>query len=420
MRHHRYAGLLRGVLAIAAVAVALAALAAAAPTPARAGSTVAVIHSFGDGDGKYPATDLVIDAAGAIYGTTVQGGSLNSGTVFRLAPAGGGWTESVLYSFTSQQDGGQPYGGVTLDGQGNLYGAAVTGGTGMACEGGCGVVYKLTKNGTSFSHSVIYNFTGGNDGSGPGAGLTFDGQGNLYGMTPTAGEFGLGVIYKLAPDGSGGWTHSVVHAFTGGLDGATGSAGRLQMYQGKLYGVATVGGAHGKGTVFRLTPQAGGGWSLETLYAFKGPPDGGLPYGALVRDAQGRLYGTTYYDGAHGLGAVYQLTPTASGPWKERVIHSFEGNYEGAYPISHLNIDAAGNLYGTASEGGDEGCYCGTVFWLSPAGGPYHYNVLHTFAGSPDGKYPYNGMVRGPGGKLYGTTVRGGADDDGVIFAFTP
>ena len=413
MRHRQIAGLLRGLLVIAAAAVP--------PALAGAGGPPEVIHSFGDGDGEYPATDLVVDRTGRIYGTTTQGGGLNSGTVFVLSPSGQGWTESVIYSFTSGADGGQPYNGVTLDAQGNLYGTAVTGGAGQACEGGCGVVYKLTKNGGTWTQSVLYSFTGGNDGSGPGAGLTFDRHGNLYGMTPTGGAFGLGVVYQLAPDGSGGWTHSVVHAFTGGVDGAAGSAGRLLLNQGNLYGVTTVGGAHGKGTVFRLTPQPGGGWSLETLYAFEGPPDGGLPYGAVVRDKSGRLYGTTYYDGGQGLGAVYQLTPTPSGPWQERVIYSFEGGWDGGYPVGHLNLDAAGNLYGTTSEGGDDTCYCGTIFKLTNAGaGQWQHAVLHTFKGSPDGKYSYNGMARGPGGKLYGATVRGGADDDGAIFSFTP
>jgi uncharacterized repeat protein (TIGR03803 family) len=265
MRHRLNAGLLGGLLAMTAVAAAAGALVGAGGPPD-------VIHSFGDGDGEYPATDLVVDSTGTIYGTTTQGGGLNSGTVFALSPSGQGWDESVIYSFTSGPDGGQPYNGVTLDTQGNLYGTAVTGGTGQACEGGCGVVYKLTKSGGTWTQSVLYNFTGGNDGSGPGAGLTFDRKGNLYGMAPTGGEFGVGVIYKLAPDGSGGWTQSVLHAFTGGADGATGSAGRLMVSSGRLYGVATVGGANGKGTVFRLNPQAGGGWTLETLYAFKGPP----------------------------------------------------------------------------------------------------------------------------------------------------
>ena len=160
---------------------------------------------------------------------------------------------------------------------------------------------------------------------------------------------------------------------------------------------------------------------MQTLYAFKGPPGGGLPYGALVRDAAGNLYGTTYYDGEHGLGTVYQLRPTHSGQWEEEVLWSFEGDWDGAWPISHLNLDADGNLYGTTSEGGDESCYCGTIFRLTHGGpGQWHYNVVYTFTGSPEGKYSYNGMVAGPGGKLYGTTIRGGGHDDGLIFELTP
>jgi uncharacterized repeat protein (TIGR03803 family) len=396
--------------------------AAALPVIPAGASTVKVIHSFGGGgDGEYPATDLVMDAEGALYGTTVLGGGLNSGTVFKLTASGGGWTKSVIYSFTSGPDGGQPYNGVTLDRQGNLYGTAVTGGTGMSCEGGCGVVYKLTKDGTGWTQSVIYNFTGGDDGSGPGAGLTFDRLGNLYGMTATGGAFGLGVIYRLSPGGAGHWTQSVVHAFTGGDDGSSGAAGRLLLHAGSLYGVTTVGGAHGKGTAFKLTLTPGGGATLKTLHAFKGPPGGGLPYGALVRDSAGNLYGTTYYDGEHGLGTVYKLRPTHSGQWKEEVLWSFEGKWDGAWPISHLNLDAQENLYGTTSEGGDPSCYCGTIFRLTHGGpGQWHYNVVYTFTGSPDGKYSYNGMVAGLGGKLYGTTIRGGGHDDGLIFELTP
>jgi uncharacterized repeat protein (TIGR03803 family) len=413
MRHRWSASFPGSALAILGLILPLAA------RPAAAG-TAEVIHSFGDGDGEYPATDLVLDASGVIYGTTTQGGGLNSGTVFRLAPAGPAWEESVIYSFTSGPDGGQPYNGVTLDAQGNLYGTAVTGGTGQTCEGGCGVAYKLTKTGSTWTQSVLYNFTGGEDGSGPGAGLSFDRDGNLYGMTPTGGAFGLGVIYKLSRNGAGNWTQTVIHAFTGGEDGATGSAGRLLLSGGRFYGVATVGGAHGKGTVFRLNPTPGGGWSFQILYAFRGMPDGALPYGAVVRDAAGKLYGTTYYEGAHDHGAVYQLTPTSSGLWKERIIYSFQGAADGGHPVSHLNLGANGSLYGTTSEGGDPDCSCGTVFKLTKVGAGWQLETVHAFTGNPDGANAYNGMARGAGGKLYGATVIGGEDDDGVIFELTP
>ena len=411
---------MRGVL-LPGVILSVLALAALPTAQAGVAAAVTVIHSFGDGDGEYPATDLVMDSAGALYGTTTQGGDLNSGTVFRLVPTGSEWSETVLYSFTSGADGSQPYNGVTLDPHGNLYGTTVTGGTGMACEGGCGVVYKLTRGpGDTWTQRVLYNFKGGDDGSGPGAGLTFDRRGNLYGMTPTGGAYGLGVIYRLSPNGAGGWTQSVIHAFTGGDDGSSGSAGRLLLHAGSLYGVATVGGTYGKGTAFKLTPAAAGSWTFQTLYAFKGPPDGGLPYGAVVRDSQGRLYGTTYYDGANGFGVVYRLTPTDSGPWDGEVLYSFQGGSDGGFPISHVNLDADGHLYGTASEGGAQGCNCGTVFRLTHDGpGQWHYDVVQAFTGS-NGKYPYNGLVAAPGGKLYGATVHGGDDDDGVVFEVSP
>jgi uncharacterized repeat protein (TIGR03803 family) len=400
--------------------LALLALVTLAEAGARAAGKAEVIHSFGDGDGEYPASDLVLDGAGSIYGTTVQGGDWNSGTVFQMTPSGDGWTERVLYSFTSGADGAQPYNGVTLDAQGNLYGTAVTGGTGMACEGGCGVVYKLSHSGGSWTQSVLYNFTGGDDGSGPGAGLTFDGAGNLYGMTPTGGAHGLGVIYQLKPGPNDTWQFGVIHTFTGGRDGATGSAGRLLLDDGTLYGVATVGGAHGKGTAFKLT-QKNGSWKLKTIYSFKGEPGAGLPYGALIRDAAGHLYGTSYYEGWYGYGAVYRLSRGSGDEWKERVLYSFRNGPDGGYPIGHLNFDASGNLYGTTSEGGAPGCSCGTIFKLTPAGdGEWQQSVVHGFRGAPDGAYAYNGMVAGAAGTFYGSTVIGGADDDGVVYAFKP
>jgi uncharacterized repeat protein (TIGR03803 family) len=287
-------------------------------------------------------------------------------------------------------------------------------------EDGCGVVYKLTNSGGSWKESVIHNFTGGADGYGPGAALTFDTNGNLFGMTPTGGAFGLGVVYELSPRPSGGWALKVIHPFTGGNDGGTGSAGRMILDgAGNLYGVATVGGANGDGTVFRLWPIPGGRWRLTTLYAFKGEPDAAFPYGGLIFDASGNLYGTTYYEGAHDLGAVYELSPRPKGEWKERVLHSFTGGQDGASSISNLVFDASGNLYGTTSEGGASGV--GTVFQLAPGpNGTWTESVAYSFAGAPDGALAYDGLVPSLAGSFYGTTVRGGTDDEGAIYEFTP
>lgn len=386
-------------------------------------STEQLAYSFGgDEDGEYPSTDLVLDGAGNLYGTTVLGGDFGSGTVFELSPSADGWTHTVLYSFSSGADGGQPYGGVTLDEQGNLYGSTVTGGTAGACEGGCGVVYRLTNSGGTWTETVLHDFTGGDDGSGPGAGVTLDAKGNLYGMTPTGGSFGFGVIYQLLPSANNSWEFKVIHTFTGGKDGGSASAGRMILdAAGTLYGVATVGGQHQQGVAFRLAQGRGGAWKLTPLYAFKGQPDAGFPYGALVFDNAGNLYGTTYYDGANDLGAVYELARGVGGRWSESVLYSFRGGTDGANSISNLVFDAAGNLYGTTSEGGAVGCSCGVIFRLHPDGtGSWTEAVAHRFTNSPDGAFAYNGIVADGAGNFFGTTVYGGAAGEGTVYEFTP
>jgi uncharacterized repeat protein (TIGR03803 family) len=386
-------------------------------------SETTVIFSFAEDTGEYPSTELVMDGAGNLYGTAVTGGDFGSGTVYQLSPSGDTWTQTVLHHFTSGADGGQPYGGVTLDAEGNVYGSAVVGGTGLACEGGCGVVYKLTDVGGVWTQTVLHNFTGGTDGQGPGGPVTLDAQGNVYGMTPIAGEFGAGTIYQLKPAPGGGWKFRVIHAFTGGDDGGNGSAGRLLFDDaGNLFGVATVGGAFGKGVAFEMTPQNGGRtWAYQTIYAFKGRPDAGFPYGGLARDERGNLYGTTYYDGQYNLGAVYQLSPRSGGVWKERVLYSFRGGLDGSNSISNLVFDADGNLFGTTSEGGALGCGCGAIFKLSPMGhGQWTESIEHAFTNSPDGSYPYAGLVGDGLGNFFGATVHGGEDGDGSIYQFTP
>ena len=376
-----------------------------------------VIFSLEEDEGEYADTDLETDSAGNIYGTTVLGGDFGGGTVFQLSPSPNGWVHTVLYSFTGGADGGEPYKGVTIDRQGNLYGTAVTGGSGN-CEGGCGVVYKLTNNGGTWTQTIVHAFTGGNDGSGPGARVTVDPNGNIYGMAPTGGEFGLGTIYKIRPTSHGGWIFNVIHTFSGGPDGATGSAGRMILRYGHLYGAVTAGGNYGSGIVFRLNPGGVGERDLKVLYSFRGQPDGSFPYGALLFDGLGNIYGTTYYGGANGIGSVYKLSPQRIGEWTEEVVYSFQEGADGNSPISNLVIDNAGNLFGTTSEGG---LGSGTIFKLSPVGGgKWNETVVHAFEGPPDGGFAYNGMVVDIFGNFYGATVHGGDNNDGCVYQFTP
>lgn len=380
-----------------------------------AASSLTPVYSFtGGSDGGDPQTWLTFDSQGNIYGTTVTGGKFGYGTVFELSPSSGGqWTESVLHNFAGTPDGKNPYGGVTFDAAGNLYGTTAAGGSGGACSNGdgCGTVFELARSGSTWTESVLYNFTGGNDGSGPGNGVVFDGNGNLFGMAPDGGLNGEGVIYELLPTQGGQWKLTVVHAFTGGNDGAIGSLGPLLYMSGDFYGVTEVGGANGAGTVFQLRPHAGGGWQMTTLYAFKGEPDAGFPYGGVITDGKS-LYGTTYFGGASGNGAVFKL----GGVNKERVLYSFKGGSDGSASTSALYFDPNGKLYGTTSAGGSGGCDCGTVFDLGHSGEA----VLHRFTNTPDGADVYYGLTPDTSGNLYGSTVAGGAHGQGMVFVFTP
>jgi uncharacterized repeat protein (TIGR03803 family) len=386
---------------------------------AGAASNGKLVYSFtGSDDGSDPATQLTFDATGNGYGTTVSGGSFGFGTVFELKRASGGnFKEIVLYSFTGGSDGKSPYGGVTFDGKGDLYGTTVSGGDGGVCGGdGCGVVFKLTNNGGNWSETVLYNFTGGNDGAGPGGGVVFDKAGNLYGTTPDGGQFSQGVVYELSLQGST-WQQTVIHAFTGGNDGAVGSLGLLLLAGGNFYGISELGGANGAGTVFQLSPMAGGKWKFTSLYSFNGMPDAGFPYGGLITDGKNNLYGTTYYGGTNGVGTVFKLDGTSK---KETVLHSFAEGTDGGYPTSTLVFDAAGNLYGTTSMGGFPACDCGTVFELSPVNGGWKESILHSFKEKPDGGYPYYGLTADPSGNLFSTTASGGNSEAGIVFQFTP
>lgn len=394
-----------------------------------AANTEKVLYAFtGGNDGGDPAAQLTFDRSGNAYGTTAVGGSATFGTVFKLTPhSNGNWTETVLYSFLGGSDGKNPYGGVTMDAKGNLYGTTVAGGDGGACSGdGCGTIFKLTRSGNTWSESVLYSFTGGRDGAGPGGGVVFDKKGNLYGTTPDGGKpngcagNGCGVVYQLAPTKGGGWKQTVIHTFTGGTDGSTGSLGRLLLDQGgNLYGVAELGGAHSAGTAFKLSPASGGKWKFSTIDGFEGMPHAGFPYGGLISNAAGTLYGTTYYGGANGIGSVFKLT-NSHGKFKESVLYSFKTGNDGNSPTSTLVFDAHGNLYGTTSAGGDANGD-GTVFKLTPtAGGNWKESVVHRFKNNPDGANPYYGLALDKTGNLYGTTASGGAQGQGVIFEIIP
>ena len=283
------------------------------------------------------------------------------------------------------------------------------------------MVYELTKSGDTWNETVIYNFTGGDDGFGPGSAVVFDKAGNLYGTTPDGGAYEQGVVYQLSPNQQQ-WEQSVIHAFTGGDDGAVGSLGPLLLdAAGGLSGVTELGGKYGAGVAFRLWP-VGNTWNFTILYAFQGLPDAGYPYGGLTLDSRGRFYGTTYFGGASGLGSVFEIGagPTVRTAWQESVLYSFQGDTDASFPTSTLVFDAVGNLYGTSSTGGNPSCDCGTIFKLTPHSGGWDESILHRFGGSGDGSSPNYGLTPDGKGNYFGVTPVGGTYGQGVVFQITP
>jgi uncharacterized repeat protein (TIGR03803 family) len=458
-----------------------------------------VLYSFtGANDGAYSSAGVIRDSAGNLYGTTSAGGASNAGVVFKVDPAG---HETVLYSFTGGADGASPLAGVIRDPAGNLYGTAAFGGTaalgvvfkvdksgnetvlhtfkrgpygnqpdtagvirdsegnlfGTAAfngAGGQGTVYKLDTNGNA---TVLYSFPGTTDGQHPyNGGLIFASDGQLYGTGSLGGKSGAGVLYQL--DGRGneqvlytfasntaegfgqptgtvlrdwggnfygttfigqadtGYGYGVVykvdtaghatvlHNFTNGVDGGNPYGGVIRDWEGNLYGTAVGGGEAGAGVVFKIDKSG----NESVLYSFTGGADGANPYGELVRDWKGNFYGTTNGGGASGAGVVFKIDKSGN----ESVLYSFTGGADGGYPLAGVILDSKGILYGTTNGGGASNA--GVVFKVDTSG---NETVLYSFTGGDDGGYPlWVVLARDGAGNLFGTTSGGGASGAGVVF----
>ena len=330
-----------------------------------------------------------------------------------LAHIAAAQTFSVLHTFTGAADGATPYGSVTLDAQGNLYGTASAGGrTGNSCgSAGCGIVFKLTRRGNGWTFAPLYQFEGNSDAATPYSGVAIGPDGSLYGTT-VFGGFGEGTVYNVRPparatgNALGTWNERVLHAFGSGQDGAYPGFGTVVFDpSGSMYGTTELGGYECVdggfcGTMFKLTPS-GGGWT-ESFFQFMGGSDGGNPLSGVVLDAAGNLYGTT--DIGNFDSVAYQLTASGSG-WAETPLYDF-----GAFsdPRGGVILDGAGGLYGTSVDG--------TVYELTPSGGSWTYTLLYSFSGSSG---PWNGVVRDADGNLYGTTCADGTHGHGSVFKLT-
>jgi uncharacterized repeat protein (TIGR03803 family) len=352
------------------------------------GSNFSLLYSFaGASDGADPYHTLIQGSDGDFYGTTLAGGTSNTGTIFKITPSG---TESVFYSFASI-----PYSGLVQSSDGNIYGTTASGGTSAR-----GTVFEITPSGTE---TVLYSFPAGS--SDPYTGLIQGSDGNFYGTTGAGGASDDGTVFKITPSG----TETVLHAFAkSGTDGQTPYAGLIQGSDGNFYGTTYFGGANGFGTVFKVTPSG----TETVVYSFAGGSDGEHPYGGVTQGSDGNFYGTTYQGGRSGYGTVFKLTPSGT----ETVLYTFAGgSSDGAYPEAGLIQGSDGNFYGTTYQGGASGL--GIVFQLTPSGTE---TILHSFAGgSSDGANPGANLVQGSDGNLYGSTAAGGPGGHGTFFKVT-
>jgi uncharacterized repeat protein (TIGR03803 family) len=340
------------------------------------GWTITGLYQFLAGDdGDGPLSRVVFGPDGALYGTTQSGGGngctdgYGCGTVYRLTPPARlcthfscEWSETVLHAFTAGADGRLPYfGDLTFDTAGDIFGTTALGGIHND-----GTLYKVSRQGEGWTESVAYTF-GGAAAQYPAYGVVFDSAGNIYGTAGGGGPYDDGLVYELQPF-EGGWTENTLFTFTGGANGAGPGSGLIFDRMGNLYG-ATVSGGPGTngGTVYQLVPSATG-WTLTTLTGIVGGSGG--PNGSLTMDAAGNLYGTTYSDGAHGYGSVFKVAPQTDGTWLLTDLYDFTGFDDGGWPIGNVTIDASGNLWGTASRGGDRTLCshlgCGVIWEITP------------------------------------------------------
>jgi hypothetical protein len=372
------------------------------PSTTRGGAwTESVIYKFGPF--AHPAASLIMDQAGNLYGTTPFAGKSNNGTVFELkrpTSPGRAWTYGTLYSFTGGSDGSAPASSLVFDKAGNIYGTTQFGGD-ESCSSdqgsGCGTVFQLSppaKSGGTWRETVLYRFIPANDY--PLAGLIVDSQGNLYGTTAGDQSASFGTVFQLAPPAKrdGSWTQTTIFSF--GFvknDGNTPAGGLILDKKGNLYGTTSAGGSDhsaqclgipyvGYGTVFELERPVGAGvvWKEHVLYAFKHGRDGACPLAALVADSGGKLYGTAAQGGSEsgvcamidGCGTLFQLTPPPAlqgGIWTEITLREFEAGLDGLQPLSTPIFGEGGRLFGTTAGGGGTCAFpipCGIVFSRAP------------------------------------------------------
>jgi len=409
---------------------ALASLSLPSAQAQSADNSVRVLYAFTgqNGDGFIPYATLAIGpSGGAIYGTTIDGGTAGGGVAFQLTPPVApeqAWTETIIHEFGTQgvgPDGFAPN-AMVFGHDGALYGTTAYGG-----PYGLGVVFRLARPaepGGDWTETILYAFKGGADGAYPTAGVLLDGY-IIYGPTGAGGGagcggIGCGTIFRLEPPTVPGHAglESVLYPFTGASDGSD-PRGLVMGSHGALYGTDPIGGGSGCagfgcGTVFELTPPTykGEDWTFKVLYTFEGGDDGAKPYGLPSIGSDGVLYGTSYGSTVVPNGAAFSLTPPklTGEAWTFRVLYTFQGGTDdGANPWGIVPLGSKGSLVGVTSSGGISNN--GVIFELipsEPGSGIWTEKVSHRFPGGSLGMEPVQNLVSDAGGNYYGITYQGG------------
>ena len=368
----------------------------------------------------FPQASLAMDSAGNLYGTTSEGGRGYGSVFKLTRVGSHWFFNTIYAFAGPPQDGSEPYGKLTVASDGSLYGSTSLGGSFPCSAGyGCGTLFKIippTSPTDTWTETVLHSFQGPpNDGLYPWGDLTLDGYGNIYGTTLYGGPSGgggegWGTVYKLMPS-NGRWYESLLYSFPS-YDGSPWQSGVVFDQNGSLYGTAS-GDGYVPGYVFELMSPTFR-WKQTVVYNFSGGADGGFPAGTLLRDGSGNLYGGATQDGSYGYGVVYELTPTVDG-FSFNVLYGFTTCCGTGQT---LVMDASGSLYDTTSLGGAYGK--GSIFKLTPSNGAWAYTDLHDFTGGSDGGTPSSSVTIDTNGNLYGTAAFGGAYNQGVVWEITP
>jgi uncharacterized repeat protein (TIGR03803 family) len=357
------------------------------------------LHSFsGAADGEYPYGGLVFGTDGYLYGMASASGPNGNGTVFKISTNG---AFSVLYSFTGGNDGGVPVSGLVLGSDHNFYGTTLYGGTNDA-----GTVFKMSSSGVLTN---LFSFGGGASGGSPNAGLVQGSDTYFYGTTESGGVDNLGTVFKISSSGA----FTTLHSFAGGTDGANPVASLVQANDTYFYGTTQSGGINGGGTVFKISSTG----AMTDLYSFNSFNDGANPVGDMIQGSDGYFYGTTY-DGAtndvfstnHLIGTIFKMSANGT---LTTLYNNYNDEINGSVFDGRLLQGEDGYIYGTTYN---DGAYnFGTIFRMTTNGA---LAILHTFGSvTNDGANPNNGLIQDAAGNFYGTTQYGGSTNDaGVVF----